>query len=633
MKQSYFRELLLSSACFAFTLTGSSICIGQVTTMDKEADLIGVLKSNAPAADKAIACKRLAIYGTAAAAPELAKLLPDESLSSWARIALEVIPGSQADEALRNATASLNGKLLVGTINSIGVRRDAASVDVLNAKLNDKNGDVVSAAAVALGSIGNASATESLRRSMATGSPQRSLAARSSIAEGCVLCAERAMNDGNATLAAAIYDEVRKADVSKQRIVEATRGAILARKKEGVPLLIEHLRSSDLALFQVALATARELPGREVDNALAAELSQAVPDRAALVIQAIADRNEATTLSAIVSAAASGPKEVRLSALNALGRMGDASCVAPLLSIAAESDSQLTEASMKALADLPDQSVSKDILDRLAKADGKMLSVLVSVVGQRRIEATGMLIKALGNSDRSVRAAALKSLGTTVPADKLSVLVEQVVAPGYAEDLVGAQQALKAAAVRMPDRESCAALITKALDGATVPTKSALLEILASVGGTNALQAMNAAAKSSDETLKDVSSRLLGDWMTIDSAPVLLELAKTGPADKYQTRALRGYIRIARQFAMPDPDRAAMCRKAWDASQQPAEQKLVLTILERYPNMDNLQLAIKATKVAEIKEDATKSVLAIAKKLEGKTEQVQKLLAEAGIKP
>jgi hypothetical protein len=84
---------------------------------------------------------------------------------------------------------------------------------------------------------------------------------------------------------------------------------------------------------------------------------------------------------------------------------------------------------------------------------------------------------------------------------------------------------------------------------------------------------------------------------------------------------------------MPDPDRAAMCRKAWDASQQPAEQKLVLTILERYPNMDNLQLAIKATKVAEIKEDATKSVLAIAKKLEGKTEQVQKLLAEAGIKP
>ena len=40
--------------------------------MEKESDLIGVLKSG-PDADKAIACKRLAIYGTAEAAPELAK--------------------------------------------------------------------------------------------------------------------------------------------------------------------------------------------------------------------------------------------------------------------------------------------------------------------------------------------------------------------------------------------------------------------------------------------------------------------------------------------------------------------------------------------------------------------------------
>ena len=45
--------------------------------------LIAVLRSDAPAAEKAITCKRLAIYGGPEAVPALAPLLADEKLSSW----------------------------------------------------------------------------------------------------------------------------------------------------------------------------------------------------------------------------------------------------------------------------------------------------------------------------------------------------------------------------------------------------------------------------------------------------------------------------------------------------------------------------------------------------------------------
>src|SRR6185312_499913 len=81
----------------------------------REDELIGVLRSDAPKSEKAIACKLLAIHGSSEAVPELARLLPDEQLASWARIALEAIPGPAADEALRKATDSLTGKLLIGT--------------------------------------------------------------------------------------------------------------------------------------------------------------------------------------------------------------------------------------------------------------------------------------------------------------------------------------------------------------------------------------------------------------------------------------------------------------------------------------------------------------------------------------
>src|SRR5688572_11498225 len=102
----------------------------------EEADLIAVLQSGQPA-EKALACKQLAIHGTDKAVPELARLLTDEKLASWARIALEAIPGPAADEALRQALDSLEGRLLIGAINSIGVRRDAKAVEVLTGRLED----------------------------------------------------------------------------------------------------------------------------------------------------------------------------------------------------------------------------------------------------------------------------------------------------------------------------------------------------------------------------------------------------------------------------------------------------------------------------------------------------------------
>ncbi len=148
--------------------TASVRADGPATSPEKEAELIAVLTSEAPASEKAIACKNLAIYGSGKAVPELAKLLGNEQLSSWSRIALEAIPGSEADEALRAAVDNLQGLLLVGTINSIGVRRDTSAVDLLTARLQNADPEVASAAAVALGRIGSPAAAKSLQGVLAS---------------------------------------------------------------------------------------------------------------------------------------------------------------------------------------------------------------------------------------------------------------------------------------------------------------------------------------------------------------------------------------------------------------------------------------------------------------------------------
>lgn len=598
---------------------------GPNASAEKEKELLAILGSEAPGAEKAIACKQLAIHGSDAAVPELAKLLPNPQLSSWARIALEAIPGSAADEALRRATDSLEGNLLVGTLNSIGVRRDSGAVELLTARLQDKNSEVASAAAVALGRVGNAAAAKALRGALAIADVK----ARSAVAEGCVLCGERFLAAGNAAEAAAIYDEVRKADVPRQRVLEATRGAILARQSDGIALLLEQFQSPDKGLFNIALSTAREFPGEAIDKALTAELAKVTPDRAALIIQAMADRKDTVLVSAILKAAVSGPKPVRLSAINALGRVGDASCLSELLAIVVEDDEELKQAATGALAELPGDKVDSEIVARLDKPDSRIFPLLIELVGQRRIEATAPLLKALDQSDKSVRSAALTALGETVALDGLPVLISQAISPKHPEDAEVAQLALKAASVRMPDREACAEVLTTALDRSPAATKGALLEILGEVGGTKALKTVGAAAKSNDAVLQDVGSRLLGKWNSVDAAPVLLDLAKTASGDKYQIRALRGYIGLARKFAMPDQQRAEMCQNALDAARQTAEQKLVLDVLKLHPSVETLKLAIKTTQVPELKNDATQVVMAMAQKL-GKSPEARELIAKIG---
>ncbi|HEU0037760.1 MAG TPA: HEAT repeat domain-containing protein, partial [Verrucomicrobiae bacterium] len=230
---------------FAVWVALMAISIGAIaaedsqTSAEKVRNAISILKSGTEPAQKALACRWLAVYGNQDAVPALSPLLADPQLSSWARIALEVIPGRAADEALREAMDKVQGKLLVGVINSIGVRRDAKAVNGLIARLKETDVEVATAAAVALGRIGGDQSAKALEKALASSAG----ATRSGMAQGCILCAEHFLAEKKFAKATKLYDAVRQTDLPKQRILEATRGAILARQSEGLPLLLETLRS------------------------------------------------------------------------------------------------------------------------------------------------------------------------------------------------------------------------------------------------------------------------------------------------------------------------------------------------------------------------------------------------------
>ncbi len=592
-----------------------------------ENQLIDTLRSGAPA-EKAIACKQLAIYGSKDAVPELAKLLPDEQLSSWSRIALEAIPDAAAEAALVDAAKTLQGRLAVGCINSIGVRRSSAAVGVLSDRLKDSDAEIACAAAVALGRIGNEQATNTLRQSLGNGSP----AVRSAVAEGCVLCAERMLASGKNDQAADLYDQIRKADVPKQRILEATRGAIVARGAGGIPLLVEQLKSPDKKRFALGLKIVREMQGREVAEALAGELANAPPEREALMIAALGDRGDAKLPPAVLHAVAVGDGQVRLAAIQAVGRLGDASAVPMLLKIATDEDAALSEAAKSALAALPGDAVNVELAHSLTEAKGKSLEVLVELIGKRRINAVAELTKVLHGPDEAARNVALVALGATASPADLSLLISEVANASNADDAKLAEKALQTACVRMPDREATAAELAKNMSNSSPTAKASMLRTLGAMGGPKALETVSAAAKSGDPDLQDVGTQVLGAWMAADAAPALLEITKGSASDKFRVRALRGYLRIARQQKMPDAERLAMFRQGLELAKRPEERELTLDILKRCPSAETIQLASSFMDDQELKQHAAETAIFIAEKIKDKDPAAAKSAAEKALK-
>jgi hypothetical protein len=345
----------------------------------------------------------------------------------------------------------------------------------------------------------------------------------------------------------------------------------------------------------------------------------------------LGDRGDKTVLPVVLRAAGNGPATVRSTALGVVKQLGDVSCVGVLLDASLESDQQVAEAATRVLSEMRGQEIDDDLAARLPKAQGRTRRVLIELAGLRGIAAaTPALWKAANDADGAIRAAALTALGSTIPIDDLALLIGRCVRPEKAEDAAPAQQALRAACQRMADREATAAKLVSAMEPAPVAARCGLLEILASMGGPTALGAVGAAAKGPVPETRETASRLLGEWMDVDAAPVLLDLAKTAGEEKYKIRAIRGYIRLVRQFVLPEDERVQMCRTALEAAERPAEKKLVLEVMRRYPSGQMLKLALEAAKIPALKDDAAGISLAIAQQLGGGSEHVRKVMSQVG---
>ena len=396
-------------------------------------------------------------------------MLSDEQLAHYARYSLEPIPDPSVDEALRSALGTLKGGLLVGVINSIGMRRDAASTRNLSQLLADSDPAVAAAAASALGRLASTQSVAILKEALSKPEPLKS-----AVGDACLTAGDTLARQGQQAEAIALFEAIRQADVPRYMQLAALSESIRTRGAEGLELLVEQLQSADEDQFAVGLSMAHRLPGEGVTKALVAQLERPMAQSAspnsrhARVIAVLAQRGDKAALPAVLKVAADAPEDVRLAALRALATIGDASAVPLLLDTALANQGEISAAALTSLAELPGNEADQRIEKLLAGSQGQARQVLIELVGLREISsAVPALLKLLDNDDPQTSQAALASLGLTIGLDNLPTLVQQMLKAPSPETAAAAKAALQKACLRMPDRDATSTILVSHMEGAS----------------------------------------------------------------------------------------------------------------------------------------------------------------------
>ncbi|MCX8156065.1 MAG: HEAT repeat domain-containing protein [Verrucomicrobiae bacterium] len=591
----------LAAACFA---------LSPATRAATEAELLGVLKSNADRSAKAAACRQLAIVGGASAVPVLAELLTDEELSHMARYALEPNPAPAVNPALREALGKTRGRLKVGIISSLGMRRDAQAVPALSALLTDADGDVAQAAARALGQIATPEAVSALEKAVGQAPPAHQVA----FCEGLFRAAESLAAARKTTEALRVYQRLRALSPAPHQVrAGALRGAILnSPAKAAVNLVLEGVRSEDYVLTAAAAGAAMELKNAELSKVLAAELPKLNADKQILLIQVLGRRGDAAAYPALFELARNGQGQVRLAAIRALPEIGKPGAVPVLAGLLGDADKAASTAAMDALAGFPGKEADAAVMKLFEAPEPAQRARAIELAARRRMTQTiPLLARAASDTAPEVRLAALRRLGELGGPAEVKTLLDLVLKNTGAQELGALEQGLIAICNATGRPDESAEKIAAVLPQAQGAQKSTLLRVLGGVGGARALQAVRSVVGDPNPDVHADAIRTLGEWRTPDVAEVLLELARTSQKLTDKVLCLRNYLKIA--DGVQGAQKITMCKAAEPLITRDEERRVLLGVLSK-GSLEALPVILPYLEQAGTREEASSAIVNLAER-------------------
>lgn len=533
-------------------------------------EAIKFLADSNPQATRVWLVRMLGLFGGEESVPALAKLLAaaDPELRDAARRALQAIASPKAGEALRAALTSAQDPIVVrGLLDALAFRRDASDVDLIAKRLHGAEPAVASAAALALGKIGDPKAVAAL------------VAAGDRATAGLRHDIANAILNAEAADAAALMPLVASEDPT----LRATALARLAKvsPSSALPKLSEAMRAENPTVVAATLRVAADSRDTMLVKTVIEALPRLRPGLQAIAATVLAESGVKEASGAVAQLLRSPVQATRLDAIAALGKIGGADAVPPLLDRLANAPEDEERAAERAISVISDASVDEHLIKAAKGGSGPSAAAAIRALAARNPNGAAAIIIDLAKSqDTAVQMAALDGLKQAGGSHEFTPILEMVIATQDAGVRSKAISAAGAIASRASDREGVVAALRRIMGTAPPELRAAIVPLLAAAPCPSALQTAVAAFADADGDVRDAAMRALSGWPDFSAADSLLKIARGTPVEsKHYVLAMRGIAKLLGLNSAPVGQRIKVAREAIAAAKRPDEKKIIIAAL------------------------------------------------------
>lgn len=562
---------------------------------------------------KSFLISQLELIGKDDAVSSLQAYLKDEQLADPASRALVKINTASAKSALLAALAAAQGSAKLSVVEALGLSGTKEAASALNTLAQGSDAKLQKVSLDALARIGDPASAALLYAAAKKADFQYE---QSGATAALISYADNLLKQGNSSLALSTAEKLHK-DATGENQVHVRSSALNimyhADKTKGMEALLNAMGDKQMEYKAAALKLA-SADINETNSALWVKKMGKADEQTKAAIAAMLGQSKAkAALPALVKLMKNKDAAVKQAAIQSASKLGGTSVIPNLYEVMRKGDSSTVAAASNALLRMKGDGITNQLAAYLPKAKPAVQVALLNVLAARGANAhIGEIYTYLNAKDPAVRAAAfaaLKHVAAEKDIPQLFSLLKQQGAT--APESIALQDAVIAALKDAQNTESQTALVLQEMNAASQAQKSAYYRILAALGGTQALQAVQAAYESGDAQGKQAAILALSSWKDLQSLPALLKISKMPASDQELDQALTGYLRLVRSAAITPEQKFLKLSDAMAVAKTNQQRRAILADLEQAKTFNAAVLAGRYLDDAELKQAAASTVMSI----------------------
>ena len=554
-------------------------------------------------------CLQLRQVGTDAEVPILSELLLRPETSDAARAALEAIQSDASASVLRAGLTSLEGRSLVGVVNSLGAIRDEESLPTLADLMKSDDEEVVEAVVNALGLIGGTQATDLLQAELETAE----LPTSQTLAVALLRCANAECEAGRSDAAKRNYERLSQAEESIATRRAALSGLLQLEGENKEAMIVDWLRDPDPERRRIALGYLNSVSEEQLSN-LRSDRTELPPDVQSVVMESAMAEEGADAYKTALTLIESNEPAQQLVGIAGLKRSGDASAV-PILIDLLSAEPEISAAAHNALLAFSRDQVESELLNALSSRPDVRTPVIGVLVELKCYDAIDPLIEIAASLEPTEYGPAMDGLRGIADPDQhdiprlISLLLRTT--PGLHRD--EAERTIVIVANKQPEVERRTSVVLSAVEDLPPEQRPECLPVLGRIGGERSMELIQTYLESDEPEDRESAVRALCNWPNAEATERLLELASSAENREHKRWGLRAYIRVV---TLPnertESDTLRMLQQAFQLAQTPDDKRLAIERTSTVRTMEAVRWIASHLNDEELRETACESLVDLA---------------------